>query len=162
MHAVTLRDVKARDENGAVAVTESGEALRLGGGGGRDGARHVGARRELHVEYTVSFHESAEAGAPYAEAIEVHAAGEDVLALPVPAADEAKVPIRVRIKTGGIANGGASSFGLGRDVTFEARPSDLLGGFFLGGETGRAEFQAGVAKPGRVFTRVSGIPDDRC
>ncbi|MBX3228681.1 MAG: hypothetical protein KIT84_08515 [Labilithrix sp.] len=136
-HRVAIGDVEARDEDGPIAVDASLKLARPG-------------RRELRVRYAVTFTPSpspspspsplpADATAPAAESIELHAAGDDLLALPE--LDE-HVPVELKLRTAGMGPGGASSFGLGADQRFEARTSELHNAYFLAGDVGTATFHA--------------------
>lgn len=135
VHGVKLSDATAQDEIGAVTVTSSetsgGETLTLPPSG----------RSELHLQYVLRFPESGDAGAPFAEPIELHVAGEDLLALPDAGSD--RYDVELDVKTGNTVTGGASSFGLGPKRELSARLDDLRGAFFLGGDVGTAEFHAG-------------------
>jgi hypothetical protein len=134
LHSVTLSEASARDEKGAVAVTQEENGLKLAERG----------REELHVQYALKFPESGAAGAPFSESIELQVAGEDLLALPAdPSLESQRWDVALEIKTGNTVTGGASSFGLGHARTVSARLAELRGAFFLGGEVGTAEFHAG-------------------
>lgn len=131
IHAVKLSEPSAQDEIGSVAIGHEGSTLLLPASG----------RTELHVQYTLRFPVSGEAGAPFSESIELHVAGEDLLALPE--GKDERFDVELDLKTGNIVAGGASSFGLGPARAFPARLEELRGGFFIGGDVGTAEFHAG-------------------
>jgi hypothetical protein len=77
---------------------------------------------------------------PYAESIELEGTGEDFLALPE---SSDPLPIHLHLRTGGMITDGASSFGLGVDQDFSARPEELRRAYYIAGEIGRASFHAG-------------------
>lgn len=126
-HDVALSDVTAQDADGPIAVDPSLVLARVG-------------RGSLRVHYALTFGKVTDPMAPASEPIELQTAGEDLLALPEL---EERVPIDLRLRTGGIGTGGASSFGLGVDQHFEARSSELRSAYFIAGDVGTAAFHAG-------------------
>lgn len=99
--------------------------------------RHAGG--SLHAHYALTFTPSPDPTAPASEAIELQIAGEDLFALPDL---EERLPIRLKLRTGGSVTGGASSFALGTEQRFEARMSELRRAYFLAGDVGNAQFHA--------------------
>ena len=89
----------------------------------------------VRVRYTLDFAPALDA----AEAIEMKAAGEDIFALPD---DDDRIPVDLKLTTGGVVTNAISTFGIGTETHFEARPSDLRSGYYVAGDIGTAVFHA--------------------
>ncbi len=130
-HEAHVEAFSARDSMGEVevrAVTE-GSVTRW------SLARR--AKGPLELRYHVTFGAKPDPYAPYAETIELSVGGEDVLLLPE---TEESFPVELRLKAGGIASGGASSFALGKDQHVTATTRDLRAAYFFAGDVGTAIF----------------------
>jgi hypothetical protein len=130
-HAARIDAITASDAAGSIDVRRSDDAsgtkLELG----------RRAASPLDIRYTVAFEASADPYAPFAEPIELAVGGEDMLVLPE---TTERFPIELHLKTGGVASGGASSFALGNEQHFVARPSELRASYFFAGDVGTATF----------------------
>ncbi|GAC1363163.1 MAG: hypothetical protein NVSMB47_15000 [Polyangiales bacterium] len=131
-HGARVEAISARDVAGEIALRQSTDAS---GTTAFELARR--AAGPLDVRYAVTFAASADAYAPFAEPIEMSAAGEDVLVLPD---TTERSPVELHLKTGGVVSGGASSFAIGNEQHFVARPSELRGAYFFAGDVGTATF----------------------
>lgn len=89
----------------------------------------------VRVRYHLDFASALDA----AEAIEMKAQGEDLFALPD---DDTKLPVDLKVTTGGVVTNAASTFGIGTDTHFEARPRELRNGYYIAGDIGTAKFHA--------------------
>ena len=129
VHAASLEGLVAHDAVGSLAVSRTGRGLAL--------ARDV--QGPLEVRYTIVLARTPTGDGSFAEPVEVHVLGADVLVLPE---GEARVPVALALRTGVLAAGGASSFGLGADEAFDASFAELQRGWFLAGDVGTASFHA--------------------
>jgi len=131
-HGAQLETMAARDAAGEIEVRRSTDAFGTRLELGRAGTS------PLDVRYAVTFAAGGDvAYAPFAEPIEMSAGGEDVLVLPD---TTERFPVELHLKTGGVASGAASSFALGNEQHFVARPSELRGAYFFAGDVGTATF----------------------
>lgn len=129
VHEASLEGLVAHDDAGTLAVVRTGPRLAF--------ARAV--QGPLAVRYTVVLARTPAGDGSYAEPVEVHVLGADVLALPD---EEPRTPVALALRTGVLAAGGASSFGLGADESFAASYAELRRGWFLAGDVGTATFHA--------------------
>lgn len=89
----------------------------------------------VKVRYSLDFAPALDA----AEAIEMKAQGEDLFALPD---GEDKVATDLTLTTGGVSTNAASSFGIGTETHFEARPREIRNGYYIAGVIGSSTFHA--------------------